>query len=83
MSREEKAQYQEAIDEAPAKIAQELSDEFFTDELKIPLSSIEDFILSCESKNIIELFLEGRKIEVIDILIKEAPKYRQKNQLGG
>ena len=83
LSREEKAQYQAAVDEAPAKIAEELGDEFFTYELKIPQSSIEVFILSCESKNIIELFLEGRKIEVIDILIKEAPNYRRKNQLGG
>lgn len=81
LSREEKAQYQKAIEQAPEQIAKDLGSSFFNDELGIPQSYVEDFILSCESNNIIELQLEGRKIEVIDILIREAPNYRRKNQL--
>jgi len=61
----------------PEKIRADLGNAFFTKTLKIPLEQIDFFIDYCKSKGIIDLYIKNRKIEVIDILIKESITYRK------
>jgi hypothetical protein len=63
---------------ASDRIRNELGDSFFTNNLKIPLAKIDAFIAHCETKGIIDIFLEGKKIAVIDLLIKESKPYIKK-----
>lgn len=63
--------------EAPANIRKDLGDEVFMQQLGIPKLHIEPFIRYCQKKNILDLYVEGRMIEVIDILVKENKNYRR------
>lgn len=63
--------------EAPANIRKDLGDEVFMQQLGIPKLHIEPFIRYCQKKNILDLYVEGRMMEVIDILVKENKNYRR------
>ncbi len=70
--------HQKKIINTPEKIITELGETFFTETLKIPREEITSFISHCKSKGIIDLYIKNRKMEVIDILIKESKIYRSK-----
>ncbi len=67
--------YAEKAISAPNKIRTELGDSFFVSTLNIPPQNIDDFINYCTSKGVVEKYLEGSKIEAIDILIKHSKTY--------
>ena len=69
--------YQKNAINAPEKIIVEFGEIFFTETLKIPSEEIIGFIDFCESKGIIAFYIEGKKMEVIDILIKESITYKK------
>ncbi len=66
----------------PEKIRAEFGNDFFIKTLKIPLEQIDFFIDYCKSKGIIDLYIKDRKVEVIDILIKESTIYRNLEKQG-
>ncbi len=72
--------YQKNAINAPEKMIAEFGETFFTETLKIPSEEIIDFIGFCESKGIISFYIEGKKMEVIDILIKENIVYLKSNK---
>lgn len=61
--------------QAPANLRKELGDDVFVEQMAIPKIHIEPFIRYCQKKDIIDLYVEGRLMEVIDILIKEKDNY--------
>jgi len=63
-------------------LRKELGDEVFVQQMAIPKIHIEPFIRYCQKKNIIDLYVEGRLMEVIDILIKEKDNYRRERILN-
>jgi hypothetical protein len=69
--------HQKKIINTPEKIITELGETFFTETLKIPKEEITSFINYCKSKGVIDLYIKNRKMEVIDILIKESITYRK------
>ena len=76
--RKENAEKNNLIQEkrqAPAKLRKELGDDVFVSQMGIPKMHIEPFIRYCQKKKIIDLYVEGRLMEVIDILIKEKDNY--------
>lgn len=76
--RKENAEKNNLIQEkrqAPAKLRKELGDEVFVSQMGIPKTHIEPFIRYCQKKKIIDLYVEGRLMEVIDILVKEKDNY--------
>lgn len=68
--------------QAPANLRRELGDDVFVDQMAIPKVHIEPFIRYCQKKNILDLYVEGRLMEVIDILIKEKDNYRRERILN-
>lgn len=64
---------------AHENIRTEFGDAFFTSTLKIPVLQIDSFLNYCESKGIYDLYTKDKKIEMIDILIKESENYRKIN----
>ena len=62
---------------ATGNIRKDLGDEVFEEQLGIPRLHIETFIRYCQKKDIINLYIDGRIMEVIDILIKEKDNYRR------
>ena len=67
--------------QAPANLRNELGDDVFVYQMSIPKIHIEPFIRYCQKKKIIDLYVEGRLMEVIDILIKEKDNYRRERIL--
>ena len=63
--------------EAPANIRKDLGDAVFEQQLGIPKLHIEPFIRYCQKRDILDLYVEGRMMEVIDILVKENRNYRR------
>jgi len=63
--------------QAPANLRKELGDDVFVYQMRIPKVHIEPFIRYCQKKDIIDLYVDGRLMEVIDILIKEKDNYRR------
>lgn len=61
--------------QAPDNMRKEFGEEVFTEQLGIPRDHIEPFIQFCQKKDIINLYVEGRLMEVIDILVKEKENY--------
>lgn len=59
------------------KIRSLVSDQFFTETLKIPLNQINDFIEYCKPKGLHRFYVENKKIEAIDLLIKEAEEFNK------
>jgi len=68
--------YNKSIIDFPEKLVSDFGEHFFTVILKIPIDEITPFINHCTSKGIIELYVENRKLEVLDILIQESKLYR-------
>lgn len=68
--------------QAPAAMRKELGDDVFVQQMGIPKVHIEPFIRYCQKKNIIDLYVDGRLMEVIDILIKEKDNYRRERILN-
>ncbi len=68
--------------QAPSNMRKELGDDVFVSQMDIPKIHIEPFIRYCQKKNIIDLYVEGRLMEVIDILIKEKDNYRRERILN-
>lgn len=60
----------------PNKIRVEFGDAFFTQNLKIDKEQIEAFLIFCKSKNIANLYLSNRKIELIEVLVKESEAFK-------
>jgi hypothetical protein len=59
----------------PDKIRNKLSDEFFTETLELPIEQIEPFINYCLEEGIADLYLQNRKLEMIDVLFKARKNY--------
>ena len=68
--------------QAPANMRKELGDDVFVQQMGIPKIHIEPFIRYCQKKDIIDLYVEDRLMEVIDILIKEKDNYRRERILN-
>ncbi len=62
--------------EAPDKIREEFGDQFFITRLNIPVKQIDAFIIYCKSKGIIDLFLINKKIEMINLFLKESKTFK-------
>ncbi len=60
----------------PDKIRDELGDAFFVKDLKIPKDQIDAFIIYCKSKGIVDLFMDGKKIEMIELLVGESDNFK-------
>ena len=73
--RAKKAYQKEAL-KVPDKIRKDLGDVFFEEQLKIPKAQIDAFILYCKPKGIVNLFLAGKKIEMIEVLMKESEAFK-------
>ena len=67
---------------AVGEMRKELGDDVFVQQMGIPKNHIESFIRYCQKKDIIDLYVEGRVMEVIDILIKEKDNYRRERVLN-
>ncbi len=48
---------------------------FFTKTLELPIEQIEPFINYCLPKGIANLYLQNRKLEMIDVLFKARKNY--------
>ena len=73
----EKYLYEKETKETPNNLVDELGERFFIETLNIQRDKIDSFIEHCKSKGILDLYIKGRKIEVIDILIKESKNYKK------
>lgn len=73
--------YNDALKAAPDKIREELGDEFFAKYIGISETQIRQFIVFCQFKNVLDLYVEGRIMEVIDLMLKEKEAYRKKYKL--
>jgi len=71
-----KKAYKKAALTVPDKIREELGDTFFEEQLKIPKAQIDAFILYCKPKGIVNLFIAGKKIEMIEVLMKESEAFK-------
>ena len=79
--KEEEQNYDKARKAAPDKIRAELGDEFFAKYIGISETQIRQFIVFCQYKNVLDLYVEGRMMEVIDLMLKEKEAYRKKYKL--
>ena len=68
--------------QAPQQLREELGDEVFVQHMGIPKGHIDEFIRFCQKTNMIDLYVEGRIMEVIDIMIKEKDNYRRERILN-
>lgn len=76
-SEEKKLKVLENRDNFNNKIKKLLSEKYLTDTLNIPVNEIDGFIDFCKRKGLVQLFNAGRKMETIELMIKEAPNYLQ------
>jgi len=60
----------------PDKIREEFGDAFFVNQLKIPKDQIAAFILYCKPKGVVNLFMAGKKIEMIQELVDESERFK-------
>lgn len=67
--------YSQKTTEAMVNIEEEFGEEFFTKTLKLPKLQIEPFLKQCEAQGIIDLYITDKKIEVIDLMLKERENY--------
>ena len=54
-----------------------ISEQFLTDSLKIPINQIDAFIEYCKPKGLHRLYIDNKKIEAIELLIKEAEEFNK------
>lgn len=73
-------QYKLKLQKAPEDIRKEFGDPFFVETLNIPKEKIDDFITYCKTSSIDHLYVQGRKVEVVDILLKERFNYLENSQ---
>ena len=71
----EQSIYEQKSLTAPDDIRNELGDLFFTNTLKISPQNIDDFLNFCKPRGIINSYINGDKIELIDILITQSKPY--------
>ncbi len=71
--------YEQKASEALINIEKEFGEEFFTKTLKLQKSQIEPFLKHCEAQGIIDLYITNKKIEVIDLMLKERENYLLNN----
>jgi len=71
-----KKAYQKKALTIPDKIRDELGDGFFTNKLKIPKNQIDAFIIYCKPKGVVDLYMADKKIEMIQVLIKESRNFK-------
>ncbi len=64
--------------QAITKMRLYFKDIFFTDILKIPTKEIDYFIEYCLDKDIIDLYIKERNLEIMNIFIKESEAYLKK-----
>ncbi len=57
------------------QIRNDLGDNFFVDALKISSKNIDNFIKYCKPTGVIKKYIDGKKIEAIDILIEQSKFY--------
>lgn len=69
--------YQKQAIESPDKIRAELRDSFFIHTLHISVEKIDEFIDYCKPKEIIDLFLANKKMEMIDVFLKESKSFKK------
>lgn len=69
--------YQKQTVESPDKIRAELGDSFFIHTLHISVEKIDEFIDYCKPKGIIDLFLANKKMEIIDVFLKESKSFKK------
>lgn len=67
--------YQIKSKEAPEKIRSDFGDDFFIIQLNISIEKIDAFIKHCISKGIIDLYIKDKKLEIMDLLIKESENF--------
>ena len=67
--------FENKVLEAPQNIRIDFGDTFFTETLKIPTNHIDEFIVSCLPKGIARLYVDNKKIEIIDLLLTESKTY--------
>ncbi|MDY7394006.1 carboxypeptidase-like regulatory domain-containing protein [Aureibaculum sp. 2210JD6-5] len=67
--------YQNKVLQAPANIRTDFGDTFFTETLKIPADHIDEFIATCLSKGVANLYVDNKKIGVIDLFLRESKIY--------
>jgi hypothetical protein len=60
----------------PDKIRKELGDAFFVEQLKIPRDQIDAFILYCQPKGLVDLYMVGKKLEMIQVLVDETERFK-------
>jgi len=70
--KEQKEEYNYKRKNILNKIRKELGDQFFTDNLHIDSLEIEAFILFCKPDSIIDLYLNDKKLEMIDVFIQQS-----------
>ncbi len=67
--------YQQNAKSAPEKIRIEFGDPFFIETLNISIDQIDAFIIFCETKGIIGLYLKNKKIEMIEVFLEESKNF--------
>ena len=60
---------------AADNIRKDIGVEVFEEQFGIPSSHIEPFIRFCQKKDIINLYVDGKIMQVIDILLEEKDNY--------
>ncbi|MFK5890008.1 MAG: hypothetical protein QM486_04680 [Flavobacteriaceae bacterium] len=71
-----KKAYKKEAETVPDKIRRELGDAFFEEQLKIPKDQIDVFINYCRSKGVVDLYMAGKKIEMIQLLVDESKNFK-------
>jgi len=72
-----KLQQLEKEDEILKSIRNSITDNYFIESLKIPKDYIRNFLQYLVSKDIINLYIQNKKMEVINLLINESFEYRK------
>ena len=67
--------YKKQAKASPDIIRDQMGEDFFINDLHISVNQIDSFILHCKSKGIIDLFLKNKKLEMINMMIKESKTF--------
>lgn len=61
----------------------EIGTSFFTDDLKIPYSETDKFLLFCNKKqSLYDMYTKNEKLDLLDFFIKQSDVYNEKYDLG-
>jgi len=72
-----KKEYHKIALTVPNKIRAELGDAFFVNQLKIPKNKIDAFIIYCRPKGVVDLYMNSKKIELIQVLMSESKDFNK------